>query len=213
MENRIEKFSFMTEDLDLETKQYLKELLVAHPKFKDVIDLYVRKDFDKERQADIWYTYEVMNIRIGNYLFGINAVGDKKYLLYINNWQKFEEFAKAHNLKINMNTWKNNFEKDEPLEIFEYKMYGKDDFTDAFRTYFKSDEELTALVTDDNPVFRLYCENNNWLEIDCTNLKSLKKKGLTDLFSGLDIGNNFIEELKFILDETDLLIKEYKRKR
>lgn len=207
---KVSKFSFMNGGVSQETKDFFKDLLLKHPRVSEVKDFVLLKNVDSKRLNDYWYSGEVAVVEYDDYSFSLSAEGEQRYALFIRDFDKFDTVYKGKLQSYNREEYKKLFDNNEPIEVYVNKSNSRDSFFDVFGCYFSSDEELTKLISEADGIFELKCENNNWLEIFCRDEETEELKCLTDIFSGVDIGSNIVEDIKYILDEKEELIKLYK---
>lgn len=209
IEKKVLDFAFMKRDLDEATKDYFKSLLTKHPRIELVEEFDLQKVVNIKRLNDYWYSGPIASIKIKDYLFEIETSGEQRYSLYIRDLEKFDKFYKDKLPLYKYETFKNLFEQNEPIETYVNKSQSSNSFFDAFGCYFATDKELNELIDLSEGIFVLECGNNNWLEMSCQDTKTGKAIWLTDIFMGMDVGFNILEDITSILDDSDSLIQLY----
>jgi hypothetical protein len=211
IKNQVSDFGYNKSIKDKETKKQIGELLAKHSdRLVDIKDIDIIPSFNILRQSDLWYRGHVASVTTDKYTFRVDAVGDQKYNLYVNDLDTlfklfWDEIVVGHG---GPGFFGQSFKSGKPFESFSSKNFDdKETFFSTFGYLLKTDEDLKKYVSyalgvmeDKDKCLFLECGNNNWLEICAVDNMTGKTTHLTDVFSGLDVGDNVIDEIMYVLD-------------
>jgi len=202
---------------DKDTKKQLELLFAKHSSsLNDIKDIDITPSFNILRQSDLWYRGHVASIATELFTFRVDAVGDQRYSLYVNDIDTlfklfWDEIVVGHG---GPGFFGECFKQGRPFDSFSSKNFDdKVNFHSSFGYLLKTDEDLKKYVSyalgvmeDKDKCLFLECGNNNWLEISAVNNISGKTTHLTDIMGGgLDVGDNVIDEIMYIIDSVQEL--------